>query len=41
MKDIDQAAQQTATGTGQLEQAVVSLSAMSKQLRTAVASYKV
>jgi methyl-accepting chemotaxis protein len=41
MKDIDIAAQQTATGTGQLEQAVVNLSAMSKQLRTAVASYKV
>jgi methyl-accepting chemotaxis protein len=41
MKDIDLAAQQTATGTGQLEQAVVNLSAMSKQLRTAVASYKV
>jgi methyl-accepting chemotaxis protein len=41
MKDIDLAAQQTATGTGQLEQAVVNLSAMSKQLRTAVATYKV
>jgi methyl-accepting chemotaxis protein len=41
MQDIDQAAQQTATGTGQLEQAAVNLSAMSKQLRTAVASYKV
>ena len=41
MQDIDQAAQQTATGTGQLEQAVVNLSALSKQLRTAVATYKV
>ena len=41
MKDIDIAAQQTATGTCQLEQAVVNLSSMSKQLRTAVASYKV
>jgi methyl-accepting chemotaxis protein len=41
MKDIDLAAQQNATGTGQLEQAVVSLSAMSRQLQTAVACYKV
>lgn len=41
MRDIDLAAQQSATGTGQLEQAVVNLSAMSRQLRTAVASYKV
>jgi methyl-accepting chemotaxis protein len=41
MQDIDRAAQQNATGTGQLEQAVVSLSALSKQLRTAVASYRI
>jgi methyl-accepting chemotaxis protein len=41
MKDIDLAAQQNALGTGQLEQAVASLSVMSTQLRTAVACYKV
>jgi hypothetical protein len=41
MQNIDQATQQTATGTVQLEQAVVSLSALSRQLQAAVSSYKV
>ncbi len=41
MKDIGQAAGQTAAGTAQLEKAVASLTALSEQLEQAVGSYKI
>jgi methyl-accepting chemotaxis protein len=41
MKDIRQAATQTATGTIQLERAVTNLNDLSKELRSAVGRYKV
>ncbi|MEO6786251.1 MAG: methyl-accepting chemotaxis protein [Chthoniobacteraceae bacterium] len=40
MRDIRQAAEQTAAGTSQLEKAVSSLNALSHQLRAAVEQYK-
>jgi len=40
MEDIREATQQTASGTSQLEQAVGSLSALGRQLKTAVRSYQ-
>ncbi len=40
MQDIRQATQETASGTAQLEQAVLSLTTLSHQLRNAVGSYQ-
>jgi methyl-accepting chemotaxis protein len=41
MRDIRQAAEQTAVGTSQLEQALANLNELSRQLRTAVGRYQV
>jgi methyl-accepting chemotaxis protein len=41
MRDIRQAAEQTASGTSQLEKAVSNLNALSHQLRAAVEQYQI